>query len=98
MFYKKHSERNGILIAACDEDISGKTLKQGDLEFFVNPRFYGENKVTETKLIKILRVCTSANLIGEKAVAAGIKAGIIEKENIKKVSGVPHAQFVFVSI
>jgi hypothetical protein len=98
IFYKQHAERNGVLIAACDEDICGKTLNEGELEFFVNPRFYKEKRVTEKQLIGLLRSCSSANLVGEKAVSAGIKAGIVDEISIKKIAGIPHAQFVMIRI
>lgn len=98
IFYKQHSESNGILIAACDEDICGKTLNEGELEFFVNPRFYKEKRVTEKQLIGLLKHCTAANLIGEKVVKAGIKAGIVDEQSIKKIAGIPHAQFVMIRI
>lgn len=98
MFWKRHLEKNGILIAACDEKLSGKTLKEGEVEFFVNPRFYGAEKISEKGLIEKLRQCTSANLVGSDAVSVGIKAGIIEQKNVKKISGIPHAQFVLVTI
>ena len=55
-------------------------------------------KISEQKLIEMLRECTSANLVGEKAVTAGIKAGVIEEKNVKLVSGVPHAQYVLVTV
>ncbi len=97
IFYKQHSERNGVLIAACDEDICGKTLTEGELEFFVNPRFYKDKSVTEKQLIGLLKHCTSANLVGEKAVRAGIKAEIVDESCIKKIAGIPHAQFVLMT-
>jgi len=96
IFYKQHAERSGVLIAACDENICGKTLTEGELEFFVNPRFYKDKSVTEKQLMGILKHCTSANLVGEKAVQAGIKAGIVDGQSVRKIAGIPHAQFFLI--
>ena len=29
-----------VIVALCDPELVGRTLKEGEVEFFVNPRFY----------------------------------------------------------
>ena len=98
IFYKIYERRNGILVAACDEDICGKTLKSGEIEFHVNPRFYKDKKASKEELIKLLRSTMSVNLVGKDAVDCGVRAGLVSKDNIIKIKGVPHAQAVVMDI
>jgi len=98
MYLKIHytGEQYGhrFVIAVCDEELIGKTLKDRKYEIKVNESFYKGDIMDEEEVIKILKDSTNANLLGEKATAAGLKAGVITKENIIKISGIPHAQAV----
>jgi hypothetical protein len=99
MFYKTYESRYGIVIAVCDEDLSGKKLKMKDGgEFFVNPRFYGTEKVDKKGLVNLFRNCVSGNLVGKKCVDIAKEVGLITDENITDIDGVPHAQFFVMSI
>ena len=95
MFYKRHEGRAGIVLAVCDEDICGKTLGKN---FFVNPRFYKDRRAGKKKIIALIRASYSANLVGKEAVETGIEAEVVDKENITKIDGVPHAQVLIMSI
>ncbi len=94
IYFKTHESKYGIMVAACDAELSGRHLKFKKIDFFVNPRFYGEEKVSQEELVRLLRKSTSCNLVGQLAVECGIKAGLVEKENILKIGKVPHAQGV----
>jgi len=69
-------------------------LKEGEIEFKVSKEFYGDIVGDEELLKKHLLQATIANLVGHKAVKCGIEIGIIDKENVIKIAGIPHAQFV----
>ncbi len=96
MFFKIHKHKDGNVIAVADEDLIGKHIivKETGVDFFVNPRFYGEEKAAKEWLITKMRSneVISVNLIGKEAVQTGIDAGIIDKEHVKKIGKVPHAQ------
>lgn len=98
MYMKIHGsgERLGYraVVAVCDEGILGKTLKDKKREFKVSESFYKGDKKTEEEVVAILVNASNVNLIGKEAVAAGMKAGIVSKENILVIAGVPHAQAV----
>ncbi len=94
IYFKTHESKYGIMVAACDAELSGKHLKFRKIDFFVNPRFYGEEKTSVEELVRLLRKSTSCNLVGPLAVECGIKAGLITEDNILKLGGVPHAQGV----
>jgi hypothetical protein len=88
-----HASRGEVLVAACDADLLGRTLREGDIEFCVSPDFYGDVAGDDGLLEKHLRVATIANLVGRAAVACGVRTGVIDEENVLLIAGVPHAQF-----
>mgnify|MGYP001560226400 FL=1 len=94
IYFKIHESKYGVMVAACDADLSGRHLKFRKIDFFVNPRFYGEEKTSVEELVRLLRKSTSCNLVGQQAVECGIMAGVITKENVLKIGKGPHAQGV----
>jgi len=86
-------------IAVCDVELLGKKFEEGNMQLYVNEEFYGGEKKTEDEIVKILRrekyEDSIFNLVGEKSINAGIKAGIIERECIIKIEGIPHALSLF---
>jgi len=83
-----------ILVAACDAELLGKTLKFGKIDFPVRREFYeGETLAAEDALLEI-RNGTTVNLLGEKIVGHALKAGLIHPEAVLYVSGIPHALIV----
>lgn len=93
MCFKIHKHKDGNVLAVADADLIGKTLKAKDVEFFVNPRFYGEEKASKEWLVKKMQSneIITVNLIGKEAVQTGIEAGKIDVEQVKKIGKVPHA-------
>ena len=81
-----------VLLAAADSELMNRDLREGKLHLNVKPEFYGEMKVSEQTFISSLGICTIANLVGERVVNAAVDANYIDKENIIKIDGVPHAQ------
>jgi len=80
------------IVAVCDEDLLGKTIKGGKIEIKISESFYKGEKKSELYIIEILKKSTNINLIGKESVAAGLKAGIISQENVIDIGGIPHAQ------
>ncbi len=91
-YYKLHKTDFGTMIAICDKELSGKTLKNKDLDFFVNPRFYGEDKIDE-KVLELVKDSNDGNVIGNKIVELLLKHKIISKKSIIKIGKNKHAQF-----
>jgi len=81
------------LVAACDAELLGKTLVEGEIEFHVSKEFYDGVRGDEEMLRKHLSIATIANLVGKRSVRCGIKMGLIDKENVLNIDGIPHAQF-----
>ena len=93
IYIKVYTVQNEVLVAACDAELIGKTLKEGEIEFHISKEFYADALGDEELLKKHLANATIANLVGHRAVKCGIEVGIIDKENVIKIAGIPHAQF-----
>lgn len=94
MLVKIHQAYRKI-VAICDAELLGRKFEQGDLQLEVKKEFYGGERKNEKQVIEIIELESSEdalfNLVGAKAVDAGIKAGIISGEGIIKIQNVPHA-------
>jgi len=88
--YRKGSE---VLVAACDKELIGRTLREGEIQLEVSSFYEGED-ATEEMLINRLSMCTVANLVGQRTVAAAAKHKLIDEECVLLVEGVPHVQMV----
>ena len=91
-YYKLHKTDFGTMIAVCDKELLGKTLKNKNLDFFVNPRFYGEIEIDE-KILELIVDVNDGNVIGNKIVELLLKNKVISKDSIIKIGKINHAQF-----
>jgi hypothetical protein len=83
-----------VLLAACDEELLGRTFSEGKLKLLVDERFYGGELVDEATLGDSLSLATMANLVGERTVRTALEAGYIDEGCSMMLEGVPHAQMV----
>jgi Uncharacterized conserved protein len=81
------------LLAAADEELLGKILKEGKYKLSVSEKFYKETLVDDVALKDLLQICSIANLVGDRSVGIAIESGFISTENVVYIQGVPHAQF-----
>lgn len=83
------------VVAVCDSSILGKKFEQGKFQLDVKESFYKGEQVSEEKAIEIMKKMAAEdatfNITGEKSVNAAIKAGVISKESIGKIQGIPFA-------
>tara|TARA_Y100000034_G_C6906923_1_gene421171 strand:- start:1001 stop:1300 length:300 start_codon:yes stop_codon:yes gene_type:complete len=94
MFYVKlHRTKYGTLLAACDKNIIGKTLKEENLEFFVSPHFYKGREVDKKELIRLLNLSEDGNLVGKETIKTATEVGVITQKTIAFIQKTPHAQF-----
>jgi hypothetical protein len=91
------TERNtekGLLVAVCDAEVLGDTFENGDVSLTVNEAFYGGDRAGEESVITSLRGAQVANVVGERAVAVAVEAGIIDADTVLEVGATRHAQLV----
>lgn len=83
------------VVAVCDSDLIGKRFEEGDLQLDIKENFYGKEEFSEPETIVILkkmqREDATFNIVGKKSINTALKAGIIEKNWIKQVQGIPFA-------
>jgi hypothetical protein len=90
-YYKLHKTDYGTMIAVCDKGLLGKTLKNKDLDFFVNPRFYGEEEIDE-KIVELIKDSNDGNVIGNNIVELLLNNKVISRDSIIKIGKIKHAQ------
>jgi hypothetical protein len=91
---KVHKRGSDILIAACDEGLLGRLLKDGELRLDVSTEFYGGDQGEEDMLLSRLSAATMANLVGEEVCRIAAEHDFIDPDCVIRIEGVPHAQMV----
>lgn len=93
-FYMKiYRVEREVLVAVCDRSIRGKIFEEGDVRLEISEEFYGDELYTREEVAEALRHATIANLSGKESVALGIEVGIIDRDKVLRINGIPHAQF-----
>ncbi len=85
---------NNMLLAICDAEILGKTLREGKIVFHVKEEFYKGAKVNIEEAVAMIEKSTIVNMIGKNVVKKAIEKGYIHPEAILNIGGIPHAQIV----
>ena len=83
-----------MMIAVCDCNVIGKKVCEGKLVLDVSKDFYQGERMTAEAAIDVLKTATVANFVGKDAVRCGIEAGLVHKDAVISIGGIPHAQFV----
>ena len=85
---------HGLLVVVTDSSILGKKFEEGKLQLDLSKEFYkGEEKDVE-EIKDIILSSRHVHLTGEESVDLGISLGLIEKDRVIWISGVPHAEIV----
>lgn len=94
MLIKIHKSYRDI-VAICDEELLGKKFEEGKKILEISENFFGGEKIGEEKLIqmmkKLIEEDATFNIVGKRSVEIALKAGIIDKDGIKEVQGIPFA-------
>lgn len=97
MNVKKITTKDGqLMLAICDSSLKGKKFIEGDKQLDLSSDFYNGEKMNEEVVLELFKVAYTVNLAGEECISFAIKAGIIEKEHVITIDGIPHAQGVVV--
>jgi len=83
-----------VLLAICDAELLGKTLRDGDVVFKVQEEFYKGVKVSVDEAVELIKQSTIVNMVGDRIVKRAIERGFVHPEAVLKISGIPHAQIV----
>ena len=85
---------NNVLLAICDTEILGKTLREGKIVFNVKEEFYKGARVAIEEAVDMIANSTIVNMIGKNIVKRAIEKGYVHPEAVLNIEGVPHAQIV----
>ena len=83
-----------VLLAVCDCELLGRTLREGKIVFHVKNEFYNGRKATVEEAMGMIDNSTIVNLVGKTCVEKAIANGYVHPEAVLKIEGVPHAQIV----
>jgi hypothetical protein len=89
----KKDGRN-VLLAICDCELLGRTLREGKIVFHVKDEFYNGRKASVEEAIGMINNSTIVNLVGKCCVEKAIAKGYVHPEAVLKIDGIPHAQIV----
>ena len=93
-YVKVHKKGKDVVVAACDMQLLGKTLKKGLVKFFVKPSFYGGELIPLNKLAEYIEMGTIVNLVGNDVVKEASKRWPILMKGAIEIGGVLHVQWI----
>jgi hypothetical protein len=85
---------HNVLLAVCDCDLLGRTLREGKIVFKIKDEFYNGRKATVDEAVGLINNSTIVNLVGKCCVEKAIAQGYVHPEAVIKIEGIPHAQIV----
>jgi len=94
VYVKLKKVNRNVLLAICDCEILGKTLREGKIVFQVKDEFYNGGRVTLEEAIDMIKNSTIVNMVGKKCVEKAIEKGYVHPEAVLNIEGIPHAQIV----
>lgn len=94
MLVKIHKSYRNV-IAICDPELLGKKFEEGNMQIDLTGEFFNGEEINESEVLKLIEdektEDATFNIVGEKAVKLALKTGIIEKQGIKEIKGIPIA-------
>jgi len=83
-----------VLLAMCDAEILGKTLREGKIVFCVKEEFYKGARVNVEEAVSMIENSNIVNMVGKNIVKNAIQKGYVHPEAVLEIEGIPHAQIV----
>ena len=83
-----------VLLAICDCDLLGRTLRQGKIVFHVKDDFYNGGKLALEEAVRMIENSTIVKMVGKNCVGKAIEKGYVHPDAVLDIEGVPHAQIV----
>ena len=81
--------QDSTMINMCDVELIGMKLEQGDLVIDISKEYFQQEIIEEFQAERLLRLCSIANLVGERIVKMAIDLRFAKEMSIKRISGVP---------
>jgi len=94
MFVKVHRNERDTILAACDEELVGRTFREGPARIDVSEIFYKGESVNRPALVERMKNVSIMNLVGTEVVSVAIEEGYASEEDVIVIDGVKHVQVV----
>ena len=98
MYLKIHESYRAV-VALCDENLLGKKFEEGKRQLEVRERFFKGDSLNKEEAINLLkrqqREDSTFNIVGEESVKVAIEIGLIDKNQVAMVGGIPFALVLF---
>jgi hypothetical protein len=91
VYLKVHIKNDIETIACCDEELLNQVYKEGNLRIEISSQFFGGKLLDLDDAILILTEATCFNIVGEKIIKKVVERGILPKEGVRYINGVPMA-------
>jgi len=92
MIVKEHKSKSGIILSVCDDVLIGKKLREGELVLDLSADFYSGKSLSKDEAEKKCRKAYIINAVGESSVDLLKSLGLVDKNKILIIEGVPFAQ------
>ena len=81
------------ILTICDSELLGKYFEEGLFQLNIKENFYKGERKTEQEVIQTIKDMkmedATFNIIGERSTNCAVKAGLVSKDSIKTIQGVP---------
>lgn len=94
MHMRIHRHDSEVILAACDDDVFGKTFTGDGTRITVNEGFYGMKVVEPSEVAEAMGSATIMNLVGEEVIALATIRGYVSEGTVIDIGGVKHVQVV----
>ena len=97
-FIKIHKSYRNV-VAICDAELIGKKFEEGKRQLDVRDNFYRGEELNLDKIVEVMKMQkgedATFNIVGEHSVKAAINIGLIDKNSVGKVNGIPFVLILF---
>ena len=94
MFARIHKNERDAILAACDEELIGRSFSDGRAKLDVSELFYKGESLDRIALAERMKSVSIMNLVGSEVVAVAIEEGYVSEEDVIEIDGVKHVQVV----
>ena len=83
------------IVAICDSDLIGKKFEQDKFQLDIKESFYKGDEKTKEEALEIIKKerteDSTFNIVGKESTKTAIEAGVISKEGLGYIKGIPFA-------
>ncbi len=94
VYVKLKQVGQNVVLAICDVELLGRTLREGKIVFKVKDEFYNGGKASVEEAVSMINNSTIVNMVGKNCVEKAIAKGYVHPEAVIEIEGVPHAQII----